>query len=161
MRYTILILFCVCFPLQLHTQPLDLRYSVPLDWDYCVKNKKECEKIGNFNDSILPQFKMQEPISNVQWATFVSLQLADIYSTYKGLQYDCVKELNPVLGESPSVTRMFVTKTIILTPAFKYDLGKGNLTPRTMDEINFLMSIVVANNLGVYNKSKGLCTKNR
>jgi hypothetical protein len=104
---------------------------------------------------------MQEPISNVQWATFVSLQLADIYSTYKGLQYDCVKELNPVLGESPSITRMFVTKTIILTPAIKYDLGKGNITPRTMDEINFLMSIVVANNLGVYNRSKDLCTRNR
>tara|TARA_B100000900_G_scaffold340770_1_gene303653 strand:+ start:746 stop:1231 length:486 start_codon:yes stop_codon:yes gene_type:complete len=161
MRYTILILFCVCFPLQLHTQPLDLRYSLPVEWDYCEKHKIDCERIGNFDNSILPQFDMQEPITTVQWATFVSLQLADIYSTYKGLQYDCVKELNPVLGESPSVTKMFVTKTIVLTPAIRHDLGKGNLTPKTMDEINFLMSIVVANNLDVYNRSKKRCKKIR
>ena len=161
MRYTILLIFCVCFPLQLHTQPLDLRYSVPIDWDYCEKNRIECDRVGSFNDSILPKFDMQEPITTIQWATFVSLQIADIYTTYKGLQYNCVKELNPILGETPSLPRMFVTKAVVLTPAIKHDIRNNNLTPKTLDEINFVMSIVVANNLDVYNRSKKRCIKIR
>jgi len=104
---------------------------------------------------------MQEPITTIQWATFVSLQIADIYTTYKGLQYNCVKELNPILGETPSLPRMFVTKAVVLTPAIKHDIRNNNLTPKTMDEINFVMSIVVANNLDVYNRSKKRCIKIR
>lgn len=161
MRYTILLIFCVCFPSQIHTQPLDLRYSVPLDWDYCQKNKKECERIGNFNDSILPQFQMQPAVTTEQWAMFITLQLADIYTTYKGLQYDCVYESNPIMGNNPSVTKMFVTKTIIMAPAIKYDLGRGNLTPRDMKQMNVLMSLVIANNYNVYQGAKAKCTKIR
>ena len=69
-------------------------------------------------------FTLVEPISNAQWASFVGLQLADIYTTYKGLKYDCVKELNPIVGERPSVQKMFFVKTVILTPAIEYDLKR-------------------------------------
>ena len=105
------------------------------------------------------QFTLTDPITNAQVATFVAFQLADIYPTYKGLQYDCVRELNPIVGERPSVGRMFATKVAILTPAFQYDYENGNLTPRVMNELNFLMALVILNNHQVTNKASKNCLK--
>ncbi len=102
---------------------------------------------------------LQEPISNTQIYTFVFLQLADIYTTYRGLQYDCVKEINPLVGEHPSVGKMFATKFAILTPAFQYDFEKGNLSPKIMNEMNFLMTLVIFNNTMVTNKAEKNCKK--
>jgi hypothetical protein len=97
--------------------------------------------------------------TNLQWTVFTGLQLLDIYTTYKGLQYDCVKELNPILGESPSVGKMFLVKTAVLLPAIEHDRRNDNLTPQLFSEMNFLMSIVVANNISAHNKAKNYCQK--
>ena len=102
---------------------------------------------------------LQEPISNTQIYTFVFLQLADIYTTYRGLQYDCVYEANPLLGEKPSVGKMFATKFAVLTPAFEYDKKNGNLSPRVLNEINALMTIVILNNTIVTKKAEKNCKK--
>ena len=82
--------------------------------------------------------------------TFVTLQLLDIHSTYKGLQYDCVYETNPITGKTPSLGTMFLTKVLILAPAITYDYRKENLTPTIMDKINFIVTMVVINNYDVY-----------
>ena len=105
------------------------------------------------------QFTLSEPITKAQWATFVAFQFADIYTTYKGLQYECVKEINPLVGENPSINRMFYTKIVILQPAIKYDMEKGNLDPKIMNEMNFLMSLVVLNNYQVWKKATTNCKK--
>jgi hypothetical protein len=104
-------------------------------------------------------FTLSEPPSNLQWTTFITLQLADIYTTYRGLQYDCVKELNPFLGESPSVPQMFAFKTAILVPAIKSDRRNGKLTPKSFNEMNFFMSVVIANNLDALRYAKESCRK--
>ena len=104
-------------------------------------------------------FTLVEPISNAQWASFVGLQLADIYTTYKGLKYDCVKELNPIVGERPSVGKMFFVKTVILTPAIEYDLKREVLDQKVMNEINFLMALVVSNNYNVWRRADKRCNK--
>ena len=104
-------------------------------------------------------FTLSEEPSRLQWTTFYTLQLLDIYSTYRGLQYDCVKELNPIVGESPSVGRMFFVKTAILTPALEMDRREGNLTVEVFNEMNFLMSIVVANNIDQIGDAKKYCKK--
>ena len=104
-------------------------------------------------------FTLVEPISNAQWVSFVSLQLADIYTTYKGLKYDCVRELNPIVGERPSVAKMFFVKTVILTPAIEYDLKREVLSSQDMDEINFLMALVVGNNYNVWRRADRRCIK--
>ena len=104
-------------------------------------------------------FTLSEPPSNLQWTTFISLQLADIYTTYRGLKYSCVKELNPFLGESPSVPQMFAFKTAVLLPAIKSDRKNEKLTPNAFNEMNFLMSIVIANNLDVLKDAKERCRK--
>jgi len=85
--------------------------------------------------------------------------LLDIYSTYRGLQYDCIKELNPIVGEYPSVGRMFFIKTAILTPAIEMDRREGNLTVEVFNEMNFLMSVVVANNLDQVRQARKYCNK--
>ena len=105
------------------------------------------------------QFTPVDPITNVQWASFVTLQLADIYTTYKGLKYDCVRELNPIVGERPSVAKMFFVKTVILTPAIEYDLKREVLTSQDMDQMNFLMALVVGNNYNVWRNADKKCVK--
>ena len=100
-----------------------------------------------------------EPISTEQWILFTTLQLADIYTTYRGLQYDCVKELNPFLGERPSVSKMFFVKTSILWPAVETDFKKGRLESRYLDNVNLMMMVVVGNNYHILEKSKKYCTK--
>ena len=105
------------------------------------------------------QFTPIEPISNYQWATFTLLQLADIYTTYKGLQYNCVYEANPVFGKHPSIPRMFFTKAAILTPAIQYDIKNERLTPHIIDQMNVMMGLVVVNNYNVYTRAKRKCIK--
>ena len=157
MRYTIFLIFCVCLPV--HTQTLDLSYSVPIEWDYCETHKEECERIANFDDSILPEFDMSPPISNVQWTTFITLQILDMYTTYEGLQYDCVYEANPIFGERPSVMKMGATKFVILYPAMVAEQKNQTLSRENLTEINFLMSLVVLNNADVANRAQNNCIK--
>ena len=105
------------------------------------------------------QYTLVEPITNLQWTAFVGLQLFDIYTTYRGLQYDCVKELNPIVGERPSVVKMFAVKTIILAPAIEYDLKREVLTSSQMDEINLMMALVIGNNYNVWRNADKRCNK--
>jgi len=105
------------------------------------------------------QFTPSEPISTKQWATFLTLQLADIYTTYRGLKYNCVYEMNPIIGEQPSVPQMFLVKTIVLLPAIESDIKRESLTPQTMDNINLLMALVVGNNYNVWHGAERNCSK--
>ena len=100
-----------------------------------------------------------EPINDFQWGTFLTLQLLDIYTTYKGLQYDCVYEANPLMGEQPSVMKMGVTKLVVLYPAITSERNNRELSKQNMDDINSLMSIVIMNNMSVVNRAKRNCIK--
>ena len=145
------------------------KQEIMMGWTCCYQNsvvkqvqKEHSEKLIALrlkeNQNRL-QFTLTEPISNAKWATFTVLQLADIYTTYKGLQYDCVMETNPLFGESPSLSRMFFTKAAILGPAIEYDIENGNVTPQIIDQMNIMMSFVVINNYNVYTRAKRKCLK--
>ena len=54
---------------------------------------------------------------------------------------------------------MFATKFAVLTPAFQYDKNNGNLSPRVLNEINGLMTLVVLNNTIVTKKAEKNCKK--
>jgi len=105
------------------------------------------------------QFTLHEPITDWQWTAFVTLQFLDIYTTYKGLQYNCVIELNPILGEQPSVMKMGVTKFVILYPAMMAEKQNQTLTRDDMRTINYAMTLVIANNNAVGNRAKRNCYK--
>ena len=103
--------------------------------------------------------RFSEPPSNFQWTAFYTLQLLDIYSTYRGLKYDCVKEINPLVGERPSVPKMFAVKTAILLPAIEMDRRNNELTSDTFNYMNILMSVVIVNNIQQVNIAKKYCKK--
>ena len=99
-------------------------------------------------------FTLSEPVSSFQWTTFITLQLLDMYSTYRGLQYDCVQETNPLFGERPSVTKMFFVKASVLYPIMTTEMQQPVMNRQDMRDVNTLMTIVVLNNRHVENKSK-------
>ena len=103
------------------------------------------------------QFTLSDPITTKQWITFTTLQLADIYTTYRGLKYNCVYEINPIVGEQPSVPQMFLVKTLVLIPAINSDIERQTLKPKSMDNINLLMALVVGNNYNVWHRAEKNC----
>ena len=100
-----------------------------------------------------------EPISTKQWIAFTTLQLADIYTTYRGLKYDCVYEMNPIAGESPSVAKMFFVKTAILWPAIQSDIERQTFESEDINNINLIMGLVVGNNYNVWRGAERNCSK--
>ena len=145
------------------------KHEIMLGWTCCYRNelitsvqKEHLQKSIEYSLRAKQkrlQFTLVEPISTAQWATFFTLQVADIYTTYRGLKWDCVRELNPIAGERPSVHKMFAIKTVVLAPAIEYDLKREALTPKVMDEINFLMALVVGNNYNVWRSAEKRCSK--
>ena len=107
----------------------------------------------------LSTLRLVEPPSHIDWTIFVGLQVADVYTTYRGLKYDCVREMNPLIGERPSVSDMVFTKSVILIPALQYDLRQGNLTKKGIRQINGFMTMVVGNNYNVWHESEKYCKK--
>ena len=94
-----------------------------------------------------------DPPSTADITNCIYSYLADIYTTYRGLKYNCVRELNPLIGERPSVSDMMFTKTVILVPAIQYDLENGNLTKKSIRQINGFVFMVVGNNYNVWHRS--------
>ena len=153
------------------TSVLDLRdkQEIMMGWT-CCWDKKLISNVQTEHSQKLIQlqlkenqnqswFTLSEQPSNLQWTTFITLQLADIYTTYRGLKYSCVKELNPFLGESPSVPQMFAFKTAVLIPAINSDIKNERVTPYVMNQMNFLMSMVIASNLDILKDAKERCRK--
>ena len=151
------------------TSPLDskAKLEIMMGWTCCYRNsvvqqvqQEHLQKSialqlkENQNPS---QYTLVEPIDPYRITTFVLLQVADVYYTYQGLQYDCVIEINPLIGEQPSLQTMVATKTAVLIPAFNYDYQRGNLNNRAFDSINSLMALIVANNINVVKKAKKYC----
>ena len=79
------------------------------------------------------RFDLVDPPTPGDWAIFTALQLADVYTTYRGLKYNCVKEINPLVGERPSVSQMVFLKVATLTPAIQidYDLSLIHISEPT------------------------------
>ena len=75
------------------------------------------------------------------------------------MKYDCIKELNPLLGDSPTVPKMFALKTAILLPAIEIDRKNNKLTSQAFSEMNFLMTIVLVNNFEQISNAKKYCNK--
>jgi len=142
---------------------LDLTYDTPIDWDYCVNNKIECDKIAKAieDDNIFPEFEIQERTTKRQWALFFTFQVLDVYSTSKAIKYDCITEINPLFTETPGDLRLVATKTLLLAPALLYNDGYKKITPDELDNSNMLYMFVVANNFRLLNEAKQNCNKIR
>jgi len=108
------------------------------------------------------QFTLQpprEPAHWSTWATFLTLQALDIYSTKKGMEWDCVQELNPLLPEIPTVADMVVLKTAVLVPIYGGLHYTHTLTDEDFIIPSMLVGVVVINNFKVIERAKKNCQK--
>jgi hypothetical protein len=92
--------------------------------------------------------------SKNQKKLFVTLQFLDIYSTYRALKYDCVYEMNPLLGTVPTVPEMLTLKLIT-----QYSIIEDDLSKDTMKFLNGVSGLVVINNYQVWNRARKVCGK--
>lgn len=61
---------------------------------------------------------------------FWTSHAADIYTTYRGVKYDCIEEANPLLPSVPNVGEMFALKATVIwgvKTAFMTDIEYGEL----------------------------------
>ena len=105
------------------------------------------------------QFEFYNPPTNKDWAAFVTLQLLDVYTTYRGVKYDCVEEANPIFGKRPSIGKMLAGKSLIYAPAIKLDLENDKLSKASLQSTNNFTTIIVLNNYHVLNKAIQNCNK--
>ena len=146
------------------------KHAIMRGWTCCYRNElinavqiehleKSIEYSSKANQKKLEFTPHFDNPTKGQWALFYTLQILDVYTTYRGLKYDCVWELNPIVGEQPSVKRMVFTKIALLTPAMQYDMKNDNLNEKSFNQMNFMMGIVVANNYDVLHRAKRYCNK--
>ena len=97
---------------------------------------------------------LKEPASKLTWTLFYTLQVLDVYTTSRALKYNCVKEVNPILGKSPSIQDMVGLKVLLFAPSIWY---ANKYEPWSNEDIagaNYLMTVVVANNFDVWSRAK-------
>ena len=145
------------------------KHEIMMGWTCCYRkeliNAVQMEHSQKLIESRLRenqrrlQFTLVEQYSKGQLYTFAALQVLDIYTTYNALKYNCVRELNPILGDSPTVAKMFALKTVALVPAIESDIRREVLTRTTMRQVNTMMVMVITNNNTVGNRAKRNCQK--
>ena len=141
--------------MTLQLQSANLEVDIP--WDY-EQIQADAELIKNSERNILPDFEFADDGTKAQWYLFWTIHALDIYSTYRGLQYDCVKEGNPLLGERPGLVRMVTHKTVFLHP-FWLVQNEGVFTKQDLKLYNTMGSVVVYNNYKIWNKAHKKCRR--
>lgn len=123
-----------------------------------VEADAELIRLAEERDRIFKDLKWKDESTPAQWYLFWTIQALDVYSTHRGLKYDCIKEGNPLLGETPSVARMITHKTVFLAPYWMLQ-NEGVFTKAEIDFVNVVGTAVVVNNFNLLNKAKTRCTK--
>ena len=145
-------------PLQKHSTKLNLKYEPEFDFDFCDTNEIFCQKLEqDRNRSLLPKFKMYKRPKDWQWKLFWTLQTLDVLTTAEGLTYDCISELNPLLGDRPSTLRLVAHKGIIFGSSWNGFVN--NTSEKDLNVANFITGIAVLNNFDVISDAKTNCNK--
>jgi len=121
-----------------------------------IKDTLAQQHVDTFQPKVildLPPFI--DPATRLQWVLFYTLQILDVYSTDRAVQYSCVTEVNPLLGKSPTAKDLILLKVILLGPGLYYsNKYEGTITDADLAASNYLMTAVVANNFDVYSQAK-------
>ena len=110
-------------------------------------------------DLDLPPLK--EPASKLSWSVFYALQVLDVYTTERALQYNCVEEVNPILGKKPTANDIIGLKVFLLAPALWYTNKNETITDEDLAGANYMMTAVIANNFDVWSEASSNCRKIR
>ena len=86
---------------------------------------------------------------------FLLIHALDVYTTYKGLKYDCIKEANPLVGERPSLAKLLLFKTgIIMGLEAVYGQHPNEWTVFQITSA-YSTGVVVINNFQLTKEAKG------
>ena len=117
-------------------------------------NKVQDKQIREF--SFIPKLNLTYKEQNAMHRkAFVVLQVLDIYSTYRALKYDCAIEMNPILGDVPSVSEMVLLKSI----ANGYVVLQKDVSNEAFMLMNTASTLVLVNNYKVWDKARRVCGK--
>ena len=131
--------------------------------NYCIEDPVVCEKLKHnpYDLSHLEFRSQRKPATKAMWFAFTTLQLLDVYTTERGMRYDCVKELNPLLPERPSIQDMIILKTFILYPTY-YTINQAvTITNQDLIAPSIITGAVVLNNQYVNRRASKNCNKIR
>ena len=117
-------------------------------------SKDQVKELEEF--SFIPKLNLTYHEQNAMHRkAFVVLQVLDIYSTYRALKYDCVMEMNPILGHVPTVSEMVLLKGI----ANGYVVLKEDVSNEAFIAMNTASTLVLVNNYKVWDKARRVCGK--
>jgi len=94
-------------------------------------------------------------------ALFWLAHIADVYTTYEGVKYDCIREANPLLPTVPEVDEMLLLKGTVI-----YGLREAYLLDEEWGEVfwnewkllsGVVTGLVAYNNHKITKKAKGRC----
>ena len=104
----------------------------------------------------IPQNALEEPADRWMWALFWTIQAADIYSTNRGIQYDCISEANPLLPSTPTIAEMAILKAVVLLPSYG-SIGYENISREELIFPLLFGTGVVAHNMNLVHEAKNRC----
>ena len=113
-------------------------------------NKDQVKELENF--SFIPELEVTfiEQPTNADRIAFWTLQGLDVYTTYRGVKYNCIKEGNPLLDDTPSIADMVMLKYVTV----------GRYPPKTLEQYrlhNSFGTIVVYNNYSLWEQAHKRC----
>ena len=123
-----------------------------------VEADGELIRLAEERDKIFKDLQWKEETTPGQWYLFYTIQALDVYSTHRGLKYNCIKEGNPLLGEKPTLSHMITHKTVFLAPYWMLQ-NEGIYTKNDIRVVNTIGTAVVINNFNLLNKAKSKCIK--
>ena len=143
--------------LILAAAPLYAYDKVPVEFDW-EQIKADGELIAAYEEKNKLELEWFDEATPAQYVAFWTIQVLDVYSTYRSLKYSCVREANPLLGDVPSVPRMVTHKTLLLHPFYLFP-EEGIISKREMNWVNGLGTVVVYNNYKVWDRAHQTCPR--
>lgn len=123
-----------------------------------VEADAELIRLAEEENRIFKDLQWNQTATKRQWVFFYTIQALDVYSTHRGLKYNCIQESNPLLGDRPTISRMITHKTIFLSPYWLLQ-NEGIFTRKDITFVNGIGTAVVFNNFRLLEKAKERCTK--
>jgi hypothetical protein len=148
---------------------LSQKYQI-LGGEYCCYSQETIDSV--LEEHYVPKYNyppkfdlnlppLKEPASKFTWSVFYALQVLDVYTTERALQYSCVEEVNPILGKKPTANDIVGLKVFLLAPALWYTNKYETITDEDLAGVNYMMTAVVANNFDVWSEASSNCRKIR
>ena len=96
--------------------------------------------------------KFLKPADWYWWAALTLVNIADVHSTHKAMEYECIYEANPLLPKRPSLERLVVHKAITLYPVYHPDYNKYTITNRDLKWATAFVGLVAYHNYKTVDK---------